>query len=84
MDLTQLNNEIFREKSCIDDLIKMISMHTQEGRYQQAARLGRDLQNSINHIQKLEQRKKFYITTENLAKKGILVKVVKRYEELVR
>jgi len=83
MDLTQINNEIWKEKACIEDLIKMISMHTQEGRYQHAARLGRDLQNSIKHIQMLEQQR-FYITARNLAAQGILTKVVKRCEELVR
>lgn len=84
MNLTQINNEINREKACIDDLIKMICMHTQEGRLEIAARLGRDLQNSIAQIQKLEHRKNLYITTMKLAKQGVLTKVVKRNEKLVR
>lgn len=84
MDLTQLSNEIEREKACIDDLIKMISMHTQEGRLEMASRLGRDLQNSIAQIQKLEQQKSLYITAMKLAKQGILSKVVKRSEAMAR
>ncbi|WP_346234540.1 hypothetical protein MKY04_12805 [Lysinibacillus telephonicus] len=83
MDLTKLNNEIQREKSCIDDLIKMIGMHTQENRLEEAAQLGRDLQNSIATIQKLEQQRNFYITAKRLAKQGVICGVVKRFAEKV-
>lgn len=83
MDLTQINNEIAREKSCIDDLIKLIGMHTQENRLEEAARLGQDLQKSIKTIQKLEQQKSFYITANRLAKQGVICGVVRRYEQKV-
>lgn len=83
MDLTKINQKIQREKACIDDLIKLIGMHTQEGRLELAAQLGRDLLNSISTIEKLEHQKRFYITVTKLAEQGILVKVVKRYVEKV-
>lgn len=83
MDLVQINIHIQREKSCIEDLIKLIGMHTQEGRLELAAQLGRDLQNSIKTIQKLEQQKNLYITTMKLAERGILTKVVKKHVQKI-
>ncbi|MBD8026455.1 hypothetical protein H9636_07255 [Ureibacillus sp. Re31] len=80
MNLTKINNEVFKEKACIDDLLVLIKMHTQEGRFEIAERLTQDLQNSIATIQKLEQRREFYITAKKLAKQGILTEVVKRVE----
>lgn len=74
MNLVQINNEISREKACIDDLIKLMSMHTHAGRLEEAARLGRDMQNSISYIQKLEKQKQLYQMA--LKFNG---KVVKRY-----
>lgn len=42
-----INNQIIKEQACIDDLIKEISIHTQNDRYQLAAERGRDMQNLI-------------------------------------
>lgn len=83
MDLTNINKQIQLEKSCIEDLIKLIGMHTQENRLEEAAMLGRDLQNSIKTIQRLEHQKKLYITTMKLAEKGILTEVVRKYVQKV-
>jgi len=49
-----INNQIIKEKACIDDLVKEVAIHTQDGRYQLAADRGRDMQNSIIRIQQLE------------------------------
>lgn len=80
MDLTKINNELFKETACIDDLLVLIKMHTQEGRYEVAERLANDLEKSIRTMKTLEQRKEFYITAKKLAKQGILTEVVKRVE----
>lgn len=74
MNFVQINKEINREKACIDDLIKLISMHIQAGRLEEATRLGRDMQNSIACIRKLERQKQLYQMA--LKFNG---KVVKRY-----
>lgn len=68
--LKLINNQITKEKACIDDLIKEISMHTQNGRYQLAADRGRDMQNSIIRIQQLERQKKLYVQAAELLRKN--------------
>lgn len=55
--LKRINDQIIKEKACIDDLIKEIAIHTQNGRYELAANRGRDMQNSIIRIQQLEGQK---------------------------
>lgn len=77
--LTPINNQIHKEKACIEDLIKEIAMHTQEARYQLAAERGRDMQNSIARIQQLEGQKQLYVIAAQFVNQGINAQVVKRY-----
>ncbi|MFY0521394.1 hypothetical protein ACOMCU_26795 [Lysinibacillus sp. UGB7] len=64
--LNLINNQIIKEKACIDDLIKEVAMHTQNGRYQLAAERGRDMQISISRIQQLERQKELYTAATNV------------------
>ncbi len=80
--LKQINNQISKEKACIDDLIKEINIHTQNGRYQLAADRGRDMQNSIIRIQQLERQKKLYLVALKFVDAGINVEVVKRHVQV--
>jgi len=68
--LKLINSQILKEKARIDDLIKEISMHTQNGRYQLAADHGRDMQNSIIRIQQLERQKELYLQAAELLRKN--------------
>lgn len=71
MDAIKLiNNQIIKEKACIDDLVKEVAIHTQDGRYQLAADRGRDMQNSIIRIQQLERQKELYLYAVDLVSKN--------------
>lgn len=80
--LKQINNQIIKEKACIDDLIKEIAMHTQNGRYELAAERGRDMQNSIIRIQQLEGQKGLYLLALKYVEKGIKAEVVPRHVQV--
>ena len=82
--LKQINNQIVKEKACIDDMVKEVAMHTQDGRYRLAAERGRDMQNSITRIQQLEGQKELYLTALKFVDKGINVEVVKKVVEMAR
>ncbi|MFJ8099357.1 hypothetical protein [Lysinibacillus sp. NPDC096212] len=82
--LKQINNQIIKEKACIDDMVKEVAMHTQDGRYRLAAERGRDMQNSISRIQQLEGQKELYLTALKFVDKGINVEVVKKVVEMAR
>jgi len=77
--LKLINDQIIKEKACIDDLIKEVAMHTQNGRYQLAADRGYDMQNSINRIRQLEGQKGLYLIALKYVGKGIDVEVVKKH-----
>ncbi|MGN4127669.1 hypothetical protein ACMGD3_22065 [Lysinibacillus sphaericus] len=68
--LKLINNQIIKEKACIDDLIKEVAMHTQNERYQLASERGRDMQNSIMIIQQLERQKQLYIAATEVFMNG--------------
>ncbi|MFJ7950375.1 hypothetical protein ACIQZG_02485 [Lysinibacillus sp. NPDC096418] len=76
--LKLINNQIVKEKTCIDDLTKEIVIHTNDGRYGLAADRGRDMQNSIMRIQQPERQKGLYLTAIKFASQGINAEVVKR------
>ena len=80
--LKLINNQIIKEKACIDDLVKEVTIHTQDGRYQLAAERGREMQNSIARIQQLERQKELYLTALKFVDKGINVEVVKKVVEM--
>jgi len=65
-----INNQIIKEKACIDDLVKEVAIHTQDGRYQLAADRGRDMRNSIIRIQQLERQKELYLHAVDLVSKN--------------
>lgn len=77
-----IDEQIEREQYCIDDLIKEIAIHTQNGRYQLAAERGRDMQNSIARIQQLYRQKELYLVALKFVDKGINVEVVKKVVEM--
>ena len=76
--LKNINNLIAKEKACIEDLIKEISMYTNDGRYPLAAERDRDMQNSIKRIQQLEGQKDLYLIASKFINNGINMEVVKR------
>ena len=78
--LKRINDQIIKEKACIDDLIKEIAMHTQNGRYELAANRGRDMQNSI--IQQLEGQKELHLLALKYVGKGINAEVVPRHVQV--
>ncbi len=80
--LKLINDKIIKEKACIDDLIKEIAMHTQNGRYRLAAERGHDMQNSINRIQQLEGQKGLYLIAIKYVEKGINAEVVQRHVQV--
>lgn len=59
--LTSLNNEIWKEKSCIEDLTKEFLMHVQENRMDIAAKSHQDIHKSINRVQQLNRQKYLYL-----------------------
>ncbi|WP_431808764.1 hypothetical protein [Lysinibacillus sphaericus] len=80
--LKRINDQIIKEKACIDDLIKEIAMHTQNGRYELAANRGRDMQNSIIRIQQLEGQKGLHLLALKYVGKGINAEVVPRHVQV--
>ncbi|MGE7940661.1 hypothetical protein ACQKNB_01100 [Lysinibacillus xylanilyticus] len=80
--MIKIDEQIEREQYCIDDLIKEITIHSQNGRYQLAAERGRDMQNSIARIQQLYQQKELYLLALKFVDKGINAEVVKKVVEM--
>lgn len=78
MDVNSISLEIAKEKACIDDLLNMIRMHTQDGRIDLAIARNRDMLRSLERVQKLENQRRFYLTIHDLSKQGVLYEVVKR------
>lgn len=83
--LKLINDQIIKEKACIDDMVKEVAMHTQDGRYRLAAERGRDMQNSITRLQQLEGQKKLYLLALKFVDdKEINAEVVKKVVEMAR
>ena len=68
--LKLIETQIAKEKLCVDDLVKEVSLHTKVGRYQLAADRGRDMRNSIIRIQQLERQKELYLHAVDLVSKN--------------
>lgn|SRR5690554_2043811 len=51
-----LKTKIAREKECINDLVKSVKIHTQEGDYELAEKRGQDVIKSIQHIKSLKRK----------------------------
>ncbi len=58
--LTSLNNEIWKEKACIEDLTKEFVMHVQENRFEIAVSKHQDIHKSIKRVQQLYRQKQLY------------------------
>lgn len=71
--------EIKRETDCIKFLEKRITKHDNEGNV--ALRVARmeDMERSIRTAQRLKERTRLYAIAADLARAGVLAKVVKRY-----
>lgn len=80
--LKLINDKIIKEKACIDDLIKEIAMHTQNGRYQLASNRGHEMQKTINRIQQLEGQKELHLLALKYVGKGINAEVVPRHVQV--
>lgn len=74
-----IDEQIERELSCIDDLTTEIQMLARKGQINLAKQRERDLHNSLNQLEKLHRKKEFWATVDDLNQQGILVQVVKRY-----
>lgn len=78
-----LHTDLIREQACSEDLNKVIQMHIHEGQYDLAVERTADLMKSIKKMQQLNRRinewKSLHEISQDLATKGILSEVVKRY-----
>lgn len=73
-----IDEQIEREITCIDDLTDVIKLHVKAGRINLAKQLERDLHNSLNQLEKLHKKKELWATVADLNQRGILVQVVKK------
>lgn len=73
-----IDEQIERELTCIDDLTDVIKLHVKAGRINIAKQLERDLHNSLNQLEKLHKKKELWATVADLNQRGILVQVVKK------
>lgn len=73
-----IDEQIERELTCIDDLTDVIKLHVKAGRINIAKQLERDLHNSLDQLEKLHKRKELWATVADLNQRGILVQVVKK------
>lgn len=73
-----IDEQIEREIRFIDDLTDVIKLHVKAGRINIAKQLERDLHNSLNQLEQLHERKRFWIIVEDLNREGVLAKVVKK------
>lgn len=74
-----IDEQIERELTCIEDLTDVIKLHVKAGRINIAKQLERDLHNSLNQLEKLHKKKELWATVADLNQRGILVQVVKKY-----
>lgn len=74
-----IDEQIERELTCIDDLTDVIKLHVKAGRINIAKQLERDLHNSLNQLEKLHKKKELWTTVADLNQRGILVQVVKKH-----
>ena len=73
-----IDEQIEREQTCIDDLSDVIKLHAKAGRINIAKQLERDLHNSLDQLEKLHKKKELWTTVADLNQRGILVQVVKK------
>ncbi|MBU5250546.1 hypothetical protein KQI46_01045 [Lysinibacillus capsici] len=73
-----IDEQIERELTCIDDLTDVIKLHVKAGRINIAKQLERDLHNSLIQLEKLHKKKELWATVADLNQRGILVQVVKK------
>ncbi|MDP1391984.1 hypothetical protein Q8G28_03975 [Lysinibacillus capsici] len=73
-----IDEQIERELTCIDDLTDVIKLHVKAGRINIAKQLERDLHNSLDQLEKLHKKKELWATVADLNQRGILVQVVKK------
>ncbi|NOG28560.1 hypothetical protein [Lysinibacillus fusiformis] len=73
-----IDEQIERELTCIDDLTDVIKLHVKAGRINIAKQLERDLHNSLDQLEKLHKKKELWTTVADLNQRGILVQVVKK------
>ena len=73
-----IDEQIERELTCIDDLTDVIKLHVKAGRINIAKQLERDLHNSLEQLEKLHKKKELWATVADLNQRGILVQVVKK------
>ncbi|MFJ7700034.1 hypothetical protein [Lysinibacillus fusiformis] len=73
-----IDEQIERELTCIDDLTDVIKLHAKAGRINIAKQLERDLHNSLTQLEKLYKKKELWTTVADLNQRGILVQVVKK------
>ena len=74
-----IDEQIVRELTCIDDLTDVIKLHAKAGRINIAKQLERDLHNSLTQLEKLHKKKELWTTVADLNQRGILVQVVKKF-----
>lgn len=73
-----IDEQIERELTCIEDLTAVINLHVKAGRINIAKQLERDLHNSLIQLEKLHKKKELWATVADLNQRGILVQVVKK------
>lgn len=73
-----IDEQIERELTCIEDLTDVIKLHVKAGRINIAKQLERDLHNSLTQLEKLHKKKELWATVADLNQRGILVQVVKK------
>ncbi|QDQ03178.1 hypothetical protein FOH38_23565 [Lysinibacillus fusiformis] len=78
--------EIALQKACIEDLLVAVGVHNKRGEYHLAAECGRKIKQAANTIARLEahvlDHKNFEWLIQDLARRGILTKAVKRYVQV--
>lgn len=80
--MIEIDEQIERELTCIDDLTDVIKLHVKAGRINIAKQLERDLHNSLKQLEQLHERKRFWTTVEQLNKNGVLAEVVDKVVEM--
>ncbi|PCD81967.1 hypothetical protein CNQ87_15265 [Lysinibacillus fusiformis] len=80
--MIEIDEQIERELTCIDDLTDVIKLHVKAGRINIAKQLERDLHNSLKQLEQLHERKRFWTTVEQLNKNGVLAEVVEKVVEM--
>lgn len=78
MDLTKLNNEIFTENACYEDLLIKADVFREAKDWKMARQCLKDAIKSINTLEELEKRKQLHTMPHYLNKIGVFAKVVKR------